>query len=66
MIGLLRNKLWAYPVSLAVLGLFIIYQLYRFSYSHGVGLLVLTGFDGVVMGLVWHEYRLIRHHVPLR
>jgi uncharacterized membrane protein len=29
-IGLLRNKLWAYPVSLVVLGLFIVYQLYRF------------------------------------
>jgi uncharacterized membrane protein len=65
-IGLLRNKLWAYPVSLAVLGLFIIYQQYRFSYTHSVGLLVLTGFDVVVMGLVWHEYRLIRRHVALR
>ncbi|MHB8477585.1 MAG: DUF2127 domain-containing protein [Steroidobacteraceae bacterium] len=65
-IGLLRNKLWAYPVSLAVLGLFIIYQLYRFSYTHSLGLLVLTGFDGVVMGLIWHEYRLIRGHVELR
>jgi uncharacterized membrane protein len=28
--GLLRNKLWAYPTSLAVLALFIIYQIYRF------------------------------------
>src|ERR1700676_1796388 len=59
-IGLLRNKLWAYPVSLVVLGLFIIYQQYRFSYTHSVGLLVLTGFDVVVMGLVWHEFRVIR------
>src|ERR1700704_2752463 len=31
-IGLLRNKRWAYPVSIVVLGLFIVYQLYRFSY----------------------------------
>ena len=59
-LGLLKNKLWAYPLSLVVLGLFIIYQLYRFSYTHSLGLLVLTGFDGVVMGLVWHEYRLVR------
>src|SRR5216683_5526193 len=28
-IGLLRNKLWAYPASLVVLVLFIIYQIYR-------------------------------------
>ena len=65
-IGLLRNKLWAYPVSLVVLGLFIVYQLYRFSYTHGLGLIVLTVFDVMVMGLIWHEYRLVRRHLTLR
>ena len=65
-VGLLRNKLWAYPVSLVVLGLFIVYQLYRFSYTHGVGLIVLTVFDIFVMGLIWHEYRLVRRHPMLR
>lgn len=62
-IGLLRNKLWAYPASLAVLGLFVVYQLYRFSYTQGVGLIVLSAFDVVVLGLIWHEYRLVRDHV---
>jgi uncharacterized membrane protein len=65
-IGLLRNKLWAYPASLIVLGLFIVYQLYRFSYTHGFGLVVLTVFDVVVIGLIGHEYRLVRRHLPLR
>ena len=65
-IGLLRNKVWAYPVSLVVLGLFIVYQLYRFSYTHGFGLIVLTVFDVVVMGLIWHEYRLVRRHLASR
>jgi uncharacterized membrane protein len=64
--GLLRNKLWAYPVSLVVLGLFIVYQLYRFSYTHGVGLIVLTVFDVIVMGLIWHEYQLVRRHLTSR
>jgi uncharacterized membrane protein len=41
-VGLLRKKLWAYPASLVVLGLFIAYQLYRFSYNHGV-----DSFDGL-------------------
>lgn len=63
--GLLRNRLWAYPASLVVLGLFIVYQLYRFSYTHGWGLIVLTVFDVVVMWLIWHEYRLVRKHRPL-
>jgi uncharacterized membrane protein len=61
-ICLLRNKHWAYPVSLVVLGLFIVYQLYRFSYTHGFGLIVLSVFDVIVMGLIWHEYRLVRRH----
>ena len=61
--GLMRNKLWAYPASLVVLGLFMVYQLYRFSYTHSVGLIVLTVFDIVVIALIWHEYRLIRRHL---
>jgi len=63
-IGLLRNKLWSYPASLVVLGLFIVYQAYRFSYTRGVGLVVLTVFDLLVMGLIWHEYRLVRRSRP--
>ena len=35
-IGLLRNQLWSYPASLVVLGLFIVYQLYRYLYSQSV------------------------------
>ncbi len=62
-IGLLRRKLWSYPASLIVFGLFIVYQLYRYSYTHGVGLIVLSVFDIVAMGLIWHEYRLLRQHL---
>jgi uncharacterized membrane protein len=65
-IGLLRNKLWSYPASLIVLGLFVVYQLYRFSYTHGAGLIVLTVFDIFVMGLIWHEYNLMRRHLPTK
>ena len=64
--GLLGKKLWAYPASLVVLGLFIVYQLYRFSYTHGVGLIVLTVFDVIVMGLIWHEYQMVRRHLTSR
>ncbi|MCZ3375300.1 DUF2127 domain-containing protein [Rhizobium sp. AG207R] len=63
-IGLLRGKMWAYPASLAALGLFIVYQLYRFTDTHGIGLIVLTIFDLVVMVLIWQEYKVVRHHVP--
>jgi|SRR5579859_410896 len=65
-IALIRNKIWAYPASLVVLGLFIIYQIYRYSNTHGLGLIVLTVFDVLVMGLIWHEYRLVRRHLAAR
>ena len=60
--GLLMNRRWAYPASIAVLGLFIVYQLYRFSHTHGAGLVALTVFDVFVVVLIWHEWRLYRRH----
>lgn len=62
--GLLRNKYWAYPTSLVVLGLFILYQAYRYTFTHSVWLVALTIFDLVVMWLIWHEYKLVRVHKP--
>jgi|SRR5579872_1363417 len=61
--GLLRGKVWSYPLSLVVLGLFIVYQVYRFSYTHGVGLIALTLLDVVVICLIWQEYKLVRRHL---
>jgi uncharacterized membrane protein len=63
--GLLREKLIAYPLSLITLGAFIVYQLYRYSYTHSFGLILLTIFDLVVIVLVWHEWRLLRKHLPV-
>jgi uncharacterized membrane protein len=62
-IGLLREKLWAYPASFAVFGGFIAYQLYRYSYTHDVGLILLSIFDAFVIYLAVHEYRLLRKHL---
>ncbi len=56
-VGLLRNKLWAYPASLAVFALFILYQMIRYFRTYSVWLLVLTVLDLIVMWLIWHEYR---------
>lgn len=63
--GLLMRKMWAYPATLAALSLFMAYQLYRYSYTHSAGLIVLTAFDGLVMVLVWHEFKLLRRHLPV-
>ena len=59
-IGLLRKKLWYYPVAMIVFGLFIVYQLYRYTFTHSFLLLLITALDFIVIGLTWHEYRHLR------
>ena len=62
--GLLKEKLWAYPASFVVFGAFIVYQLYRYSFTHEVSLILLSIFDLFVIALAVHEYRLLRKHLP--
>jgi uncharacterized membrane protein len=58
--GLLRERLWYYPLAMIVFALFIMYQLYRFSFTHSVWLLVITILDMVVIWLTWREYKYLR------
>lgn len=59
-VALLRHLLWAYPLSIVVFGLFILYQLYRFTLTHSFGLIALSLFDVVVIAMIWLEYRALR------
>jgi uncharacterized membrane protein len=59
-VGLMRRKLSYYPAAILVFTLFIVYQLYRFSFTHSIWLLLITLLDAVVIWLTWHEYKLIR------
>jgi len=61
--ALLKNKLWAYPAALTVLGAFMIYQIYQYFVTYSFWLLALTIFDAVVMWLIWHEYKIVRARV---
>ena len=58
--ALLSRKLWAYPAIFVVLTAFIAYQLYRYTYTHDIGLIAITALDLFVMALAWHEYRLVK------
>lgn len=59
-VGLLRQRLWYYPTAIVVFTAFIAYQLYRFTFTHSVWLLLLTVVDALVIALSWHEYRFLR------
>jgi uncharacterized membrane protein len=58
--ALLNHKLWAYPLSIIVFGAFIVYQLYRFTLTHAPGLIALSLFDLVVIGLIYLELRAMK------
>jgi len=58
--GLLRERLWYYPTALVVFSLFVAYQLYRYTITHSVWLLLITAIDLAVIGLTWHEWRYLK------
>src|SRR5260370_36703909 len=53
--GLLRRRLWSYPVSLCFLPGFIASQAYRFFFTHSVWMIALTIVDLIVAFLIWRE-----------
>lgn len=55
-VAVLRRQLWAYPVMIAFLAIFIVYQAYLLLLGYSTPLLLLTLFDLFVVWLTWKEY----------
>jgi len=64
-LALLKKKIWAYPFAILVFVAFIAYQLYRYTLTHSIGLIALSGFDAVVVYFIWVEYRALRRRVEM-
>lgn len=58
--ALLKRFLIAYPLSMVVFAGFVAYQLYRYTFTRGLGILALTALDFVVIALIYLEYRALR------
>ena len=58
--NLLRKRLWAYPATIIVFGLFTVYEAYRFTQTHSIFLIILSIFDLFVIILTAHEYKMIK------
>jgi uncharacterized membrane protein len=59
-IAVLTNRVWAYPVFIAAMIGFILYQVYRMSLDVTFALVAITILDLVVLVLAWHEYGFVR------
>jgi len=64
--ALLKNKLWAYPWSLIVLALFVVYQAYQIFIAHSLIVVGITLFDLVVMYFIYREWQIVREHAGLQ
>lgn len=56
-----KRKIWAYPITIISLILFIMYQIYRYTIYHSIGLIILTIFDIVMIILTLIEYKRIKN-----
>lgn len=56
-IGLLREKLWYYPIAMTIFTGFVAYQLYNYLYTQSLWMIVISVVDVIVIVLTWHEYR---------
>lgn len=52
-----QKRLWAYPLTIIFLSLFIAYQAYRYTVDHSVMMILLTILDLVVVILTFVEYK---------
>jgi uncharacterized membrane protein len=56
-IGVLKQKLWAYPWLIVVISAFICYQLWDLLHKFTIGMLLLTIFDVFIVVLTWFEWQ---------
>lgn len=59
-IALWKEKKWAYPVAIAVFGLFIVYQIYKYILRPSLILLFLTDLDMVIIILTYLEWERLK------
>ena len=55
--NLLKDRIWAFPISLYLIGIFMVYELLRFTHTHSLLLLMLIGVDSGIMYLIYREYQ---------
>lgn len=61
--SLLRHKIWAFPVSMTLIGGFVIYEVFRYTHTHSTVLLVFIFVDLAIFWLIGREYRRTRARI---
>lgn len=59
-VALLKRQVWAFPTSIVIFGGFVLYEIYRFTLTHSIGLILFAAIDMAVIWFIWVEYRSMR------
>lgn len=63
-VALLKHHLWAFPTSIILIALFLIYEIYRVAHTHSPILFTFIIIDTGVLYLIYREYeRLRKYHL---
>lgn len=54
---LIKDRIWAFPISLGLIGMFIIYSIFRLTYTHSLVLFSVILLDATIMMLIYREYK---------
>lgn len=61
-VALLKNKLWAFPATLVVLVLLLIYQGYEIYTKGSIFVIAISLFDLIVVYFIWREWNIVKQH----
>lgn len=57
---LLRHQLWAFPFSIALIVLFILYEMVRYTHTHSNVLLGVIVMDLFIIWMIFREYKKVK------
>lgn len=61
-VGILRGKIWCYPVAIVVMTIFVCLQVARLIYKFSIPMLIATFVNVAIILLILREYRHVRLH----
>ncbi len=62
----MRKRWWAYPIAILAFGLFLVYQLYRYTHTRSMWLMAMSVVDLFVIVITGLEYKRLRASHELR
>lgn len=64
--NLIKHRMWAFPISFALMSLFILYEIFRFGHTYSLILLSVILIDSLILWIVWREYKRLKNNPSIK